>query len=123
MTLVTRAALPPVALPSEEVPVAPLGGSVIVRGLSMPQMLQWSAERRRLLEPRESESEAAAKERAGAHLVPLLLSHTVVLEDGLPVFTAEQWAAWGVKYPGEVMALFQAAVRLSGQDVEAEKKT
>jgi hypothetical protein len=123
VTTVTRKALPHVELPTEEVEVAPLGGSVIVRGLSMPQMLQWSAERRRLLTPLDGESEEAAKERAGAYLVPLLLSMCVVLDDGLPVYTSAQWAAWGVSNPGEVMTLFQAAVRLSGQDADEEKKT
>lgn len=123
MTVVSRAQLPPVALPEEVVPCAALGGDVIVRGLDLPQLMQWSAEKRRLSVPRDGETEAEAQERAGARLVPLLLSMAVLLDDGLPAYTAAQWAAFGVRHPETVVALFQAATRLSGQDAEAEKKT
>jgi hypothetical protein len=123
MPLIRREALPPVELPTEEVPCAPLGGAVLVRGLDMPQMLRWSAERRRLLVPLAGETEDAARERAGANLVPLLLEMAVVLDDGMPAYTAAQWGALGARHPGDVMQLFSAALRLAGQDADTEKKT
>lgn len=122
MALLTRATLPPAALPTEEVDCPALGGSLIVRGLDMPGMLHWSAERRRLAEPQAGEDEEAARHRAGAQLIPLLLSLAVHLEDG-PAYTAAQWAAIGARHPEDAMRLFQAALRLSGQDPDAEKKT
>lgn len=123
MPTIARAALPPAELPSEEVEVTPLGGSVLVRGLTMPEFLRWSAQRRALLEPRAGESAEDAQQRASAEMVPLILSMAVVLDDGDPVYTAAQWSAFGARHPEEATVLFQAAVRLSGQDPQAEKKT
>lgn len=122
MPTLQRAALPAVELPVEEVTVAGLPGSVLVRGLDMPQLLAFGAARRRISEPREGETPEQAADRAGGELVPLLLSMCVVLDDGLPVYSAAQWAAFGARHADSAITLFNAAVRLGGQDVEAEKK-
>ena len=53
----------------------------------------------------------------------VLLALSVVLDDGLPVYSPAQWAAFGAKHAEDATALFQAAARLSGQDAETEKKT
>ena len=128
MPPLTRATLPParfevdVSPILEEVDSTGLGGSLLVRGLDMPGMLRWSADRRRLAQPLEGEDEEAARQRAGAQLIPALLHLAVHLDDG-PAYTAAEWAALGAKHPEDVMRLFSAALRLSGQDVAAEKKT
>lgn len=122
MALLTRATLPPAALPTEEVDCPALGGSVIVKGLDMPGMLHWSAQRRQLAQPQAGEDDETARQRAGAQLIPLLLSLAVHLEDG-PAYTAAQWAALGTRHPEDTMRLFGVALRLSGHDADAEKKT
>jgi hypothetical protein len=53
----------------------------------------------------------------------MLLATCVVLDDGLPVYTAEQWAALGTQHPGALLDLWQRAIALSGADLAAEKKT
>lgn len=103
--------------------MASLGGNVLVRGLGMPEFLRWSSQRRALVVPRAGETDEQARERAAAEMVPLMLSMAVMLDDGLPVFSAAEWAAYGARHPEECTTLFQAAVRLSGQDPDAEKKT
>jgi hypothetical protein len=118
----SRDQLPAVALPQEPVAVPGLGGDVIVRGMDMPQMLRFTALRRRLLTPQEGETEDQASERAAGELVPLALEMCTVLDDGLPVYSAAQWATFGAQHSGDVMALWEAAIRLSGQQPDHEKK-
>lgn len=120
---ISRAALAQVDLPAEVVEVPALGGAVRVRGMSMPQFLHYAAARRRLALPLAGEDEAAAAERANAELVPLLLHMCVVLDDGLPAYSAAEWGVLGVRHVEAVLDLFSRAMRLSGQDAEAEKKT
>lgn len=120
---IKRENIAPVALPTESVDVPAIGGVVLVRGMSLPQVLEFTAERRRASTPREGEGEAAAAERASGQLVPLLLSQCVVLDDGQPVYSAAEWAAFAVQHPQPTLELWQVAIRLSGQDAAAEKKT
>jgi hypothetical protein len=118
-----RSQVRPAALPSEAVACGPIGGEVIVRGMDMPLLLAFSAERKRLGTPREGEAQEVANERAAGALVPLVLHGCVVLDDGDSVYTLKQWGEFGALYPDEAMQLFQRAMRLSGQDTDAEKKT
>jgi hypothetical protein len=111
------------ALPSEAVSCGPIGGEVTVRGMDMPLMLAFAAERRRLGVLREGETQAMASERAAGPLVPMVLHGCVVLDDGASVYTLAEWGAFGALHPAEAMDLFQRAMRLSGQDTDAEKKT
>ena len=118
----TRDQLPGAAVPQEPVPVPALGGDVIVRGMDMPQMLRFSALRRRITQPQGDETEPQALERASGVLVPMVLAMCVVLDDGLPVYTAEQWGAFGARHAQQVMALWDVCIRLSGAHGDDEKK-
>jgi len=120
---ITREQLAPVALPSEALDVPAIGGQVLVRGMSLPQVLAFTAARRAANAPADGETEAQAADRASGTLVPLLLHTCVVLDDGLPVYSQAEWAAFAVRHPQATLELWQAAIRLSGQDPEAEKKT
>jgi hypothetical protein len=122
MATVQRGQLLAVELPTQEVDVPAVGGTVLVRGLSMPQLLAFSAARRRALQPVGDETPDQAAERASGELVPLLLAETVVLDDGLPVYSAAQWAVFGAQHPQATLELWRAAIALSGQDPTAEKK-
>lgn len=121
--LISRAAIAPVELPTETVDVPAIGGAVLVRGMNMPQLMAFSAKKRGALQPLPGETEQQAAERAGAELLPELLALCVVAGDGLPVYTPQQWAAFGSRHPQVALQLWQCAVALSGQDLAAEKKT
>lgn len=120
---IQRGQVAPVALPTEAVDVPPIGGIVLVRGLDMPQTMAFSAARRRATQPVGTEDQAQAAERAAGELVPLLLSMSVVLDDGLPVYSLAEWQAFGGRHPGDMLRLWERAIALSGQNPEAEKKT
>lgn len=123
MATITRDQLAPVALPTEALDVPAIGGQVIVRGMNLPQLLAFTAARRVASTPADGKTDAQAADRASGTLVPLLLHTCVVLDDGLPVYSQAEWAAFAVRHPQPTLALWQAAIRLSGQDIEAEKKT
>lgn len=123
MTTIARNQVAPVALPSAEVELPSIGGTVLVRGLDLPGVLKFAAARRRALVPVDGETEQDASERAVAELLPMLLHMTVVLDDGLPVYSPGEWAAYAGKHPGDAMQLWQRSIELSGQDAAAEKKT
>jgi hypothetical protein len=121
--VVARNSVPVVELPTECITVEPLGGDVLVRGMDMPQLLRFSAARRRLTEARAGETQPEADERALAELVPLALAMLVLADDGQPLFTETQWRAWGATQAAVALELFAVAMRLSGGEREAEKKT
>jgi hypothetical protein len=119
---ITRNAIPPLALPQEIVAVPALGGEVIVRGMSLPQLMQYSAARRRMAEPLPGETEGDVSERLGGCLVPLALALCVLAEDELPVYTEAQWSYWVANHASEAVQLVAVAMRLSGQLGDQEKK-
>jgi hypothetical protein len=123
MATLERSALPQPLLPQENVLVEALGGEVIVRGMDMEQQLRFSSMRRRLVQPQEGETADQAAERAGGPLVPLALSWCVVLADGQPAYSEAEWRIIGAMHPGEAISLFNATMRLSGQNTQAEKKS
>lgn len=109
---IDRASLKPPVLPREAVPVASLGGEVIVRGLKLSERLGLFA---------NLGEDGAAPEQAFVH-VPRVLARVVILADGGPVFNEEEWEAHGALHPDDVFALFKVAQRLSGLDQDDAKK-
>lgn len=103
---VKRASVPAQALPREEIEIADLGGSVIVRGLTLSERLDLFAG-------------AAA---AGFTHIPQLLAMCVLADDDKPLFTAEQWEAFGGAHLESTLTIFNVARRLAGLDVEDAKK-
>lgn len=122
MGVITRDQVRPVSLPSEEVSVTPLGGAVIVRGMDLPAMLAFNAERRRVGEPLPGETAEQADERARAQCVTVALHHCVLAADLAPIYSPKEWGVFGARNPAEAMDLFNRVVRLSGLDADAEKK-
>lgn len=122
MQALQRDQVAPPALPEELVHVPALGGAVRVRGMDMRQLLAFRAAQRRATLPQGDETEADAAERASGELLPLMLAACVLAADGLPVYTAEQWATFGGGNAAQVYELWAVAVRLCGGDAAAEKK-
>jgi hypothetical protein len=120
MALIDRSEVAAPCLPIEEVPVESLGGEVFVRGMDLPQLLAFFAASQRSVLP--GETEEAANQRAGAAAVSIALACTVLASDKKPLWNEEQWRAFGAAHMGDAMRLFRIAMRLSGQDGEAERK-
>jgi hypothetical protein len=120
MALVEQAPEP--CLPIEEVPVESLGGEVYVCGMDMPQYLRYTAGLRAGSAPRDGESEHEANLRSGTDAVAVALGFTVLNARKQPLYTAAQWRIWGASHLADAMKLFGVAMRLSGQDTDAERK-
>lgn len=108
MALLKKSQIASPVLPKETVDVAELGGEVVIRGLLFSERLALFA--------RVDEKGKAFAE------IPQLLALTVIDGDGEPVFTAEQWEAFGARHMETLLHLFSIAKRLSGLDAEAAAK-
>jgi hypothetical protein len=51
-----------------------------------------------------------------------LLTETVFAEDGITLYSAHEWEAFGNLHPEEMVGLYKVARRLSGLDEEAAEK-
>jgi hypothetical protein len=134
MALLQRADVPgAVTVRQEIVHVASLGGEVIVRGRLLAETLLLQALGRAEADEGDGEGAAPAKKltarqrkerdvRRGVDLVCETLHMQVVLEDGEPMFSAEQWQQHGAQQPAELLDLYTVAERLAGADTEALAK-
>lgn len=108
---------PPV-LRQEETTVDAIGGPVIVRGLMLADRLAlWDEER-----PQKGESDEAALKRSKATVVERQLARMVVLADGEPLWTAEQWRAFGQQHPQDAFRLYNLGNSFSGGNTKAIEK-
>jgi len=122
MPILDRSQIKEPVLPKETVEVPALGGEVVVRGLLLSERLELSTVQRKLGEPLPGELIEDAKRRAGARLVPITLARAVVLSDGEPMWSATQWEQFGSQHFDAAWQLFDVAMRLSGNDLEAAEK-
>jgi len=124
MTTIKRGQLPPApVLPEETVSVPSLGGDVIVRGLLLSQQMALHAKvARATAAPAEGETEEQAGIRARSLRVAETLAMCVVLDDGKPLYTVEEWDVFGAKNTDDAMRLYETAQRLNGEDEEAATK-
>jgi len=122
MTLLSRADVQPAAQPTETVPAPALGGDVIVRGITLSDRLAIASLIAPDYAPRAGESAADARARAGAAAVAHYLARAVVLEDGLPLYTAAEWEYVGARHIDATMELYRVAKRLAGMDAEETQK-
>lgn len=100
-------------LPEELVPVPALGGDVLVRGLDLGARLALSHQHR-------TKPGMTADFK---HLAPLL-AMTVLDADDQPLFTEQQWEAWGAQNMEQALHLWDIAWRLSDLDgKQAEKNS
>ena len=122
MALIERSQVKAPSLPRETVAVPALGGDVIVRGLLLSERMQLSSLNAQLAEPAPGETEAQARSRAGGHLVSFTLARSVELADGKPLYTQQEWDAFGADHPEAALDLFKRARVLGGQDREEAAK-
>lgn len=122
MNLLKRGQIQPPVLPKETVDVPELGGAVVVHGLMLRDRLQLAEESRASNQPQPGETPDQANARVGASTVGRVLSMTVRLADGTPLYTEDQWNQFGAVHYDAAIRLFNAAMRLSGQDKVHEAK-
>lgn len=96
-------------LPKEAVRVESMGGTVSVRGLLFSERMAMFAE--------------AGEGAQVMAYVPRLLALTVLDMDGKAIFTAEEWEIFGAGNEADMLALMNVALRLSGLQGEAVKKS
>lgn len=122
MAMLQRADVRAPVLPKETVHVDALGGEVIVRSQLLSERLELMALNTQLAVPKDGETAAQARARAGAQLVSYTLARCVVLADGQPMYSQEEWDRIGAQYPNDVLALFNKSRALSGHDSELNAK-
>ena len=108
-TTVKKADVKKPVLPKEAVRVESMGGELVVRGLLFSERMALFAE--------------AGEGAQVMAYVPRLLAVTVLDADAKPVFTAEEWEVFGTGNEADMLALMQVALRLSGLQGEAVKKS
>jgi hypothetical protein len=91
--------------PKEVVDVPELGGEIIVRGLML-------SDRVRIL----------SLSARGAMPISELLASAVVDAENEPVFTADEWEAFGAQHFVATLKLFKKAKELSGLEAETNAK-
>ena len=115
MAALKRASVAAPVLPKEAVAVASLGGDLIVRGLLLTERLS--------VQSKITALQQDAGSAGGVHaLLPMLLALCVLDADGVPLWTQDQWQAFGAQQQNEAIALFNAAWRLSGFNQAEEEK-
>jgi hypothetical protein len=122
MAVIKRTAVKEPVQRKETVPMASQGGDVVVRGLGLDELLELSNVQSTLREPVGEESQDDAHARAGAKMVAKTLHLGVVLADGKPMWSEEQWNLHGSGHLVECMTLFAAVNRLSGRDLATTTK-
>jgi hypothetical protein len=107
MAVINKANIPAPMLPKEvmSVPEISKEGDVIVRGLLL-------TDRVRLLQ----------KESAGSLGLSVMLAATVVDENNEPIWTEQEWEAFGARHFDVALTIFYKAKELSGLDAEINKK-
>jgi hypothetical protein len=106
------------ALRQEETPVDAIGGSVIVRGLMLAdRMALWAEE-----QPQGDETPEAAAARSKATIVERQLARMVVLDDGQPLWSPDEWKAFGQQHSSEAFRLYNLGNSFSGGDTKAIEK-
>lgn len=108
MAILKRSEVERPTVPKETVPVNSLGGDVVVRGLLLSERLALY-------------SRANADGKVFAE-IPKMLAISVLDADELPLFSLEDWEAFGIKHQDEALTLFKVAQRLSGLETEDAKK-
>lgn len=103
-----KSEIKPPVLKKEAVPVASLGGEVVVRALKL-------SERLALFSNRDEGGQVYA------HIAELL-AVAVVDADGMPIWSSDDWDVWAAGHVDESLALFERAKALSGLDAEVVAK-
>lgn len=124
MATLKRGAAPALApLASELVAVQALGGSVLVRELSLEARLDFERALRARKPAAAVAEQDAADEVADVHaMVPHLLAVTVLLDDGAPLYSVQEWRAFGARNIEAAVGLFNTAMRLSGFNADENQK-
>jgi hypothetical protein len=102
--------------------VAGLDGTVYVRTRMLADRVALSNFRATLPPQRDGEPDHDFTSRIGSWMAAKTLSLQVEYVDATPVYTVDEWSAFGNAHPDSVLALFEACGAQSGDDVEAVAK-
>lgn len=102
----------PPELPFEDTEALPDLGAVRVRGLLFSQRMAYRARC----------ASIGSDDAAAYGAIPALLEMAVVDAQGNPVYSRARWELYGAAHEVETLALFNAALRLSGLTSDGAKK-
>lgn len=125
MGIIDRASVQTPELHREVVSCPSLGGDVVVQGLLLSQYLALQSLRARLADTpatATADEKAQAQEQAGATLVAHTLHLSVLASDDKPLYSADEWQKFGCRHLHTALLLFSICSRLSGYDLEQERK-
>lgn len=109
MSVIKRGAVVAPAIGRETIEVPEMGGEVVVRGMTMAERLVTGS------------ADAGIDQMSQ---ITFGLSRCVLIDDGEPLFTQDQWEAYGAKNLDVAIRLWTAVRRLSLLTVEdVEKKS
>lgn len=121
--VLARDEVPAPTVRTEAVPVPSLGGSVLVRAGMYSERQQIEARSRAATAHLQiGTTDEATNEQIGFVHVLHALAGYVVLADGQPMWTVEQWNVHAAQHIDEVLALYAVSQRLNGRDVEGAAK-
>lgn len=119
MDLLDEGLAPAPEVPFEDIECAPLGGTLRVRALDLPQLLAFEARIKALAAKNPDVGDAAVYP-----VLPELLALCVVGKKGTPYYTVERWRRFSATQSNRplVLQLFNKAWSLSGLGGEDAKK-
>jgi hypothetical protein len=121
--VLAREEVPAPTVRTEAVPVPSLGGSVLVRAGMYSERQQVDARARAATAHLQTgTTDQAINEQIGFVHVLHALAAYVVLADGEPMWTLDQWNVHAAQHIDEVLALYEVTKRLNGRDVEGAAK-
>lgn len=103
MAVLNRSEIRPPVQRKEAVPVPALGGDVVVRQLTLSQLVEVKNDQR-------------------ASFIVRLLSMSVVDGEGEAIFDVDQWDIWCAQNGGDGRPLIDKALQLNGLDLENRSK-
>jgi hypothetical protein len=97
MTVLKRSDIPRPSLPKETVEVKSLGGEVVAQAMDLEHRIEFSL-----------------MDGAWPGRLAPALARCIVDADGNPIFSADEWQAWGGKNAREALELWAVVRKLSG---------
>jgi len=125
MAVIKRGNVAEPTLPKETVEVEAIGGEVVVRGLLLTERMAIDARidrvRRQVLADRK-DGKSVEMPTFGEVAGISLLAQCVLDGDGVPLWSEEQWQAFGARHKGQATKLMGVAYSLSGFDQDDTAK-
>lgn len=120
MTVVKKGQVPRPVRKKETVEVEELGGEVVLQQMTLQLYVDFAV-RGMSVSVQDGEKKAQISAARGSSPAPVL-AQCVLDADDQPIFTEEEWEAWGMQHRDVAFRLYNRIRALSGMDVEETAK-